>query len=123
MKKQKGVENPERFLAQGVGVNNTGITPPQPSPSGEGVLANSLQTQSEGNGLNPENQLSNDLSQNLPPQNLPPQGQFDMNTLALLLGILQQVNKEKGDKAKPEDFIKVLENILEMENNNEVQEL
>ena len=56
VKKQKGVDNPERFLLQqgvnGVnGVNNTGITPPQPSPSGEGVLANSLQTQSEGNRL------------------------------------------------------------------------
>ena len=65
----------------------------------------------EGNRVNPENQLSQN--------NLP----LDMNTLTLLLGILQQVNKEKGDKAKPEDFIKVLENILEKENNNEVQEL
>ena len=67
--------------------------------------------QGEGNRVNTENQLS---------QNNSP---FDMNTLALLLGILQQVNKEKGDKAKPEDFIKVLENILEKENNNEIQEL
>ena len=71
------------------------------------------------NNMNTKNQLSNNLPQNLLPQNLP----LDMNTLALLLGILQQVNKEKGDKAKPEDFIKVLENILEQENNNEVQEL
>ena len=109
------------------GVNNAGITPPQPSPSGEGVLANSLQALSEGNrltsflplesqvgegnGLNPENQLSNNLLSNSP---------LDMKTLTLLLGILQQVNKEKGDKAKPEDFIKVLENILAQENNNEV---
>ena len=73
-----------------------------------------MQTQNEGNSLNPENQLSN-----LPPQN----PILDVNTLTLLLGLLQQVNKEKGDKAKPEDFIKVLENILEKENNNEVQEL
>ena len=78
-KKQKGVDNPERFLMQqggnGVnGVNNAGITPPQPSPSGEGVLANSLQALSEGNrltsflplesqvgegnGLNPENLIN-----------------------------------------------------------------
>ena len=112
---QKGVDNPERFLMQqgvnGVnGVNNTGITPPQPSPSGEGAVGHVP----PDNNMNPENQLSN-----LPPQNLP----LDMNTLTLLLGILQKVNKEKGDKAKPEDFIKVLENILEKENNNEVQEL
>ena len=35
---------------------------------------------------------------------------------------MQQVVQEKGDKAKPEDFIKVLESILnsEQENNNEV---
>jgi hypothetical protein len=35
---------------------------------------------------------------------------------------MQQINKEKGDKAKPEDFIKVLESILnsEQEKNNEV---
>ena len=59
--------------------------------------------------MNPENQLSN----------LP----LDMNTLTLLLGILQQVNKEKGDKAKPEDFIKILENIIALEENNEIQEL
>jgi len=103
--------------------NNIGITPPQPSPSGEGVLANSLQTLSEGNVINPENQLSNNLSPNLP-GNLPPQNSpLDFNTLTLLLGILQLINKEKGDKAKPEDFIKVLENILAQENNNEVQEL
>ena len=63
------------------------------------------------NNMNPENQLSNNLLSNSP---------LDMKTLTLLLGILQQVNKEKGDKAKPEDFIKVLENILAQENNNEV---
>ena len=131
---QKGVENPERFLAQGVnvvnsvnGANNTEITPPQPSPSGEEVLANSLQTQSEGNGatsflpsesqVGEENRLNHENQQ--AQNNLP----LDMNTLTLLLGLLQQVNKEKGDKAKPEDFIKVLENILAQENNNEVQEL
>ncbi len=62
---QKGVDNPERFLMQQTqsaplegevsegqrGVNNLVITPPQPSPSGEGVLANSLQALSEGNRL------------------------------------------------------------------------
>ena len=76
--------------------------------------------QGEGNSLNPENQLSqNKLLQNLPPQN----PNLDVNTLTLLLGLLQQVNKEKGDKAKPEDFIKVLEQILDKENNYEIQEL
>ena len=40
------------------GVNNIGITPPQPSPSGEGAFANSLQTLSEGNSLNPENPVN-----------------------------------------------------------------
>ena len=40
------------------GVNNLVITPPQPSPSGEGVLANSLQALSEGNSLNHENPIN-----------------------------------------------------------------
>ncbi len=52
---------------------------------------------------------------------------FDMNTLALLLGIMQQVNKEKGDKAKPIDFINILESVLEQSNEkeetNEIQKL
>ncbi len=107
---QKGVDNPERFLnAEVNGVNGNDVQPSFPLPSGEG--------QGEGtNNINPENQLSN-----LPPQNLPQQN-IDMNTLTLLLGIMQQVVQEKGDKAKPEDFIKVLESILnsEQENNNEV---
>ena len=98
---QKGVDNPERFLLQGVN-QGVGVSEQYPLPHGE------------GNVLNPENQLSNNLPQNSP---------LDFNTLTLLLGILQQVNKEKGDKAKPEDFIKVLENILAQENNNEIQKL
>ena len=69
--------------------------------------------------MNPENQLSQDISQQNTP-NLPQPQNYDMNTLALLLGIMQQINKEKGEKAKPEDFIKVLENILEQEKNNEI---
>ena len=73
---------------EGLAVNTQLITPPQPSPSREGVFADYLQTQSEGNSLNPENQLSQN---NFPPQNLP----LDMNTLALLLGILQQVSQGK----------------------------
>ena len=43
---------------EGLAVNNQFITPPQPSPSVEGVLANSLRTQSEGNVLNPENPIN-----------------------------------------------------------------
>ena len=109
---QKGVDNPERFLLQQA---QSAPSPLTPLPQGEGNgLTSFLPSESqvgEGNRVNPENQLSQN--------NLP----LDMNTLTLLLGILQQVNKEKGDKAKPEDFIKVLENILEKENNNEVQEL
>ena len=57
----------------------------------------------------PDNNPKNQLSQN----DLPQQKQFDMNTLALLLGLLQQVNKEKGDKAKPKDFIEILESVIE----------
>ena len=117
---QKGVDNPERFLAQGVnGVNNQ-----SPLQLGEGqgevsAINNQFAPSplaplplGEGNSLNPENQLSN-----LPPQNNLP---LDMNTLTLLLGVLQQVNKEKGDKAKPEDFIKVIEQVFEKEKNYEV---
>ena len=58
------------------------------------------------NSMNSENQLS---------QNLPPQPNFDINTLTLLLGLLQQVNKEKGNNAKPDDFIKVIDDILKRE--------
>ena len=93
--------------------NQASSSPLEGEGRGEGLNPQTNQTMPENN-TNPENQLSN-----LPPQN----SLLDMNTLALLLGILQQVNKEKGDKAKPEDFIKVLENILAQENNNEVQEL
>ena len=71
--------------------------------------------QGEGNVLNPENQPAQN---NLPTQGLPPQG-FDLNTLALILSLLQQVKKEKGNKAKPKDFIEILENVLE--NSQEVQ--
>ena len=95
---QKGVDNPERFL--GVGVNGVN------ERTGVNGTEQSLLQQPQS----PENQQSQN-------QNI------DVNTLALLLGLLQQVNKEKGNQAKPEDFIKVLENILEQENNNEVQEL
>ena len=106
----KGVDNPERFLAEvsagADAVGNNDLTN-FPLPTGEGM----------GEGLNPNMNPENQLSHNLLPQNR------DMNTLALLLGIMQQINKEKGDKAKPEDFINVLKDILEQEKNNEVQEL
>ena len=104
---QKGVDNPERFL---MGVNNN---PAAPSPlEGKGRDEGlNPQGQIPENNLNPENQLSQILPQNLP---------LDMNILALILGVLQKVNKEKGDKAKTEDFIKVLEQIFKQENNNEV---
>ena len=102
---QKGVDNPERFLG-GNGVNDSVIPSPQPSPVGRGSDYN----------MNSENPVS----QNLPQQDLPQQGQFDMNTLALLLGILQKVSQEKGDKVNPDDFIKVIEQIIEQEKRNEV---
>ena len=108
---QKGVDNPERFLLQ---QTQSAPSPLTPLPQGEGNGLTSFLPSAVGqvppdNNMNPENQLSN----------LP----LDMNTLTLLLGILQQVNKEKGDKAKPEDFIKILENIIALEENNEIQEL
>ena len=130
---QKGIDNPERFLME-TNNNQASPSPLEGEGRGEGAIGNnqslsstvltdtlSNQTDAMGeeNGLNHENQLSNNLPQNLPPQN----PNLDVNTLALLLGLLQKVNKEKGDKAKPEDFIKVLENILEQENENEIQEL
>ncbi len=99
---QKGVDNPERFLMGEYEINQK-----SPLLAGEGqgeVSAINNQfvpsplpplPQGEGNSLNPENQLSNNLSPNLP-QKLP----LDMNTLTLLFGLLQQVNKEKWDKAK-----------------------
>jgi hypothetical protein len=118
---QKGIDNPERFLGVNVGVN-VGVNEvneqtPLPAIEGQGDGATS-QALPDNNAETQQSQ--NNLSQN----NLPPQNpNLDVNTLALLLGLLQKVNKEKGDKAKPEDFIKVLENILEQENENEIQEL
>ena len=127
-KKQKGVDNPERFLMQqgvnGVnGVNNAGITPPQPSPSGEGVLANSLQALSEGNrltsflplesqvgvgnGLNPENQLSNNLPQNLPPQQ-------NTDVVLGLINLISQVSQGKvKNTSELEELINSMEQLLE----------
>ena len=55
------------------------------------------------NNMNPENQLSN-----LPPQNLP----LDMNTLTLLLGILQKVSQGKNT-SELEEFINSMEQLLE----------
>ena len=102
---QKGVDNPERFLGAGVneGVND-GANADSAAPS---VITDILSPQAnavvEGSALNPETQLSqNNLSLNLP-TNLPPslsQQNIDLNILTLLLGIIQQVVKEKGDKAK-----------------------
>ena len=80
------------------------------------------------NNMNPESELSQGLPlKDFPPQDLPSseEPQIDVNTLALLLSILKQINQEKGKNAEPEDFIKLLENLLtqEQEDNNEVQEL
>ena len=99
---QKGVDNPERFL----GVNEQSVPSTQLSPIGRGSDEN----------MDPENLISQNLSQ----QDLSQNGQFDLNTLALLLGILQKVSQEKGDKANPDDFIKVIEQIIEQEKINEV---
>ena len=107
---QKGVDNPERFLAQGVnGVNNQ-----SPLLLGEGqgeVSAINNQfapsplaplPQDEGNNMNPENQLSQN--------NLP----LDMNTLALLLGLLQKASQGKGKSTSElEELINSMEQLLE----------
>ena len=94
---QRGVNNlvnPSPLAVEGKGeglaVNNQFITPPQPSPSVEGVLANSLRTQSEGNRLNPESQLSQHL-----PQNLPPQPNTDV-----ILGLINLISQVKPNKTK-----------------------
>ena len=111
---QKGVDNPERFLAQGVnGVNNQ-----SPLLLGEGqgevsAINNQFAPSpltplplGEGNSLNPENQLSN-----LPPQNNLP---LDMNTLALLLGVLQKASQGKGKSTSElEELINNMEQLLE----------
>ena len=55
------------------------------------------------NNKNPENQLSQ-ISQD-----------FDINTLTFLLGLMHQVEKEKGNRAKPKDFINVLEELISHE--------
>ncbi len=100
-----------------MGVNEVNEQSPLPAGEGQGDGATN-QALPDNNAETQQSQ--NNLSQN----NLPTQNpNLDVNTLALLLGLLQKVNKEKGDKAKPEDFIKVLENILEQEDENEIQEL
>jgi len=100
------------------GISQSAPSPLTPFPQGEGVKSNVSLTslpQGEGNVLNPENQPA---QYNLPTQGLPPQG-FDLNTLALILSLLQQVKKEKGNRAKPKDFINVLESVLENTNKQE----
>ena len=119
---QKGVDNPERFLeakvnssvGEKLGINedlNANAKPLFPLPSGEGQgdTINSLVGQAMSDN-NPEIQQSQ-VSQG-----------FDINTLTFLLGLMHQVEKEKGNKLKPKDFINVLENILaqEQEEKNEV---
>ena len=75
VKKQKGVDNPERFLQQGVGVNDVNNQPPLLTREGQGevsginnqfipspVLADTLSHQmdavGEGNSLKPENPIN-----------------------------------------------------------------
>ena len=106
------------------GVNNLVITPPQPSPSAEGVLANYLQALSEGNRLtsflplesqvgegnrvNPENQLS----QNNLPQNLPPQQNTDV--ILGLINLISQVSQGKvKNTSELEELINSMEQLLE----------
>ena len=65
------------------------------------------------NNMNPENQLSNLPPQSLPTQNLPLQNlPLDMNTLTLLLGILQQVSQGKNT-SELEELINSMEQLLE----------
>jgi hypothetical protein len=122
---QKGVDNPERFLmgeneinqkspllaGEGQGevsaVNNNFITPPQPSPSDEGVFASLLQALNDGNSMNPENQLSN----NLPP-NLPPQSNTDV-ILGLINLILQVSQRKVKNTSELEELINSMEQLLE----------
>ena len=87
-------------------INNNFITPPQPSPSGEGVLADSLPTQSEGNSLNPENQLSN-LPQNSPPQ-------LNTDVILGLIDLISQVSQGKvKNTSELEELINSMEQLLE----------
>ena len=56
--------------------------------------------------MNPENQLPN-----LPPQNNLP---LDMNTLTLLLGVLQKVSQAKGKSTSElEELMNSMEQLLE----------
>ena len=88
---QKGVDNPERFLAQQVQTAPSPLIPFQ---------------QGEGNVLNPENQLSN-----LPPQDL---SQSDMGTILNLVKLVYQYASENGgNTSELEKLVENMEQILE----------
>ena len=103
---QKGVENPERFLQ---GVNGEGLNSNAPSPlASEGL--NSLLPNLENNAQS-ENQLSQDLPQNLPPQSL---SQENIGKILNLIKFVYQYASEHGVKeSELEKLISSLEQIAE----------
>lgn len=127
---QKGVENPERFLTQGInGVNNeagvkgnqaspsplvgegaaAGVTPLHSLPMGEGL---NPQGQISESNLNPANQLSNLPPQNNLPQNLSPQESnqsmgISAETILQLVSILGKLKGLKN-KSKKNNFLTML---------------
>ena len=113
---QKGVDNPERFL--GVNGVNSEVNP-EVINSKTDFNSNTL-SQTSDQVFQPEQQPETILQEQEAktlPQNI------DFNALTLLLSLLQRLSNAKSDKVEQQDFIKVIENILEKEQNNEIQEL
>ena len=99
---------------EGVGVNNENTLSPTLSQERGAVNSSLNPSFNDEELMQPENPQSQDM----PPQNQP---NFDVDTLMLLLNLLQKVNQKKGDKAKPEDFIKILESVLETAQEQEIE--
>ena len=120
---QKGVDNPERFLAQGAGVNE-GVNGEQLSagnPEGSEEIINSAlnaaQLQQEADINNLQGQSQEQIS-NEPQANPINQGQnpkLDINQLITLLTMLSQMQGNKDENAKT-DFMSIINEMLnEME--------
>ena len=110
---QKGVDNPERFLAQGVneGVNEgvNGVNNNQPESL--------LPAKSEGDGASmnqPETEQQNDVQSFAPLLEQPEENSKlpDVNALLGLISLLSKL-KSKNKTKSGDDFMSILSQILE----------
>ena len=109
---QKGVDNPERFLAQGVNEVNEGV-----NEGVNGIQPDSeQQAKSEGNGVKinqPDTELQNDVQSSAPISEQPEENnkQPDTDTLLGLISLLSKL-KNKTEQNAAGDFMSILSEML-----------